>query len=157
MTASRLRTAVLVTLVVWAAMWVLSLMGVRLHPVIALAAPLLLLGIARLKRVELGLPAFPVSEPPGSLPAPSDRLLSTLTWLLRDATSSRGWDSGVRPHLAQLTRDRLRERQAVDVDADPERARCLLGAELWELVSGTMPAPRTDHDLIRLIERIQSL
>nr|WP_300337650.1 hypothetical protein [Actinomyces sp.] len=157
MKAHGLRAAVLATLAVWAALWGLSLVGVHLHPVIVLAVPLLLLGTVLLRRIELGPPAFPVREPPAPPRVPVDRRLSTLTWLLREATSPRGWDRGVRPHLAQLTRDRLRESQAIDVGTDPERARALLGEELWELVSGTTPAPRTERDLIRLIERIQSL
>ncbi|WP_172120865.1 hypothetical protein [Actinomyces faecalis] len=152
-----LRAALAATLVGWAALWALGLIGVRFHPVIALAVPLVLLGTALLTRVDPSPPAFPVTEPAAPPLVPTDRRLSTLTWLLRDATSSRGWDSGVRPHLAQLTRDRLRERHAVDVEDDPRRARALLGEDLWDLVSGTTPAPRTDRDLIRLIERIQSL
>src|SRR6266536_5839712 len=41
----------------------------------------------------------------------------------------------LRPLLRQLSGDRLYGRHGVDLDHDPERARQLLGDELWELVS----------------------
>ena len=157
MKALTVRAALVLTLLAWAGLWLLRLTGARPHPVIALAVPVVLLGGAWLARVEPAPPAFPVRERPAPRPVPTDRRLSALTWLLRDAISPRGWDSGLRPHLARLTADRLRELHGVDVSADPERARTLLGEELWALTTQTTPAPRTHRDLVRLIERIESL
>lgn len=53
--------------------------------------------------------------------------------------------------------DRLRERRGVDATARPDKARRILGEELWGVVAGTAPAPRSAEELSTLIERIHEL
>jgi hypothetical protein len=48
----------------------------------------------------------------------------------------------LRPLLKQLAADRLHASHAFELDRDPERARLLLGEELWELVSPERKAGR---------------
>jgi len=62
-----------------------------------------------------------------------------------------------RPHLAGLIVDRLRERRGVDATARPDKARRILGEELWGVVAATAPAPRSAEELRTLIERIHEL
>ena len=71
--------------------------------------------------------------------------------------SARGNGRGARPHLAGLIVDRLRERRGVDASARPDEARRILGEELWGVVAGTAPAPRSAEELSTLIERIHEL
>lgn len=53
--------------------------------------------------------------------------------------------------------DRLRERRGVDATARPDKARRILGEELWGVVAATAPAPRSAEELRTLIERIHEL
>jgi len=81
------------------------------------------------------------------------------------ATGS-GFDQHVRinPLLRDITRHRLWTRRGVDIDERPDRARELLGPELWELVQAGPPDPNSRYlrgldltGLHRAVDKIEGL
>jgi hypothetical protein len=69
----------------------------------------------------------------------------------------------VRPLLREIAAPLLR-RQGVDLDSEPQRARTLLGDELWEIVRHDRSRPRerrdpglSFRDLERLVQRLERL
>lgn len=69
----------------------------------------------------------------------------------------------LRPHLVSAAAYRL-ERHGVQLEAQPERARQLLGEEAWELVRPDRPPPERRHGagldlaaLRRVLERLDAL
>jgi hypothetical protein len=69
----------------------------------------------------------------------------------------------VRPLLREIAAPLLR-RQGVHLDSEPQRARALLGEELWEVVRHDRPRPRERRDpglaltdLERLVQRLERL
>ena len=69
----------------------------------------------------------------------------------------------VRPLLREITAPLLR-RRGVHLDSEPQRARALLGEELWEVVRHDRPRPRERRDpglaltdLDRLVQRLERL
>ncbi|AMD86385.1 hypothetical protein AXF14_00660 [Actinomyces radicidentis] len=135
----------------------LGVVGTRVHPAAYLAVLVAVLTWAGLSRLRPASPAFPV-EPPRTAPAPPrDRHLADVDWMLRSASDQRTWTTGVRPRLAALATDRLREHHGVDAATDPDAARAALGEELWALVDGSAAPPRTTRALTTLIERIHAL
>jgi hypothetical protein len=69
----------------------------------------------------------------------------------------------LRPLLRQVAGDRLYGRYGVDLDRDPDRARQLLGAEFWELVSAEREVGRRTGpglptaELAAHVERLEAL
>ena len=111
--------------------------------------------------------AFRDGPRPGPSSLPLDRRLRDLSRMLGAGIDpgfgssfdlrAREWEGRARPHLAGLIVDRLRERRGVDASARPDKARRILGEELWGVVAGTAPAPRSTEELSTLIERIHEL
>ncbi len=135
----------------------LGVVGTRVHPAAYLAVLVAVLTWVGLSRLRPASPAFPV-EPPRTAPAPPrDRHLADVDWMLRSASDQRTWTTGVRPRLAALATDRLREHHGVDAATAPDAARAALGEELWALVDGSAAPPRTTRALTTLIERIHAL
>lgn len=64
------------------------------------------------------------------------RLQSMLAW---SEQSARHFDGAVRPTLQRLTAELLAERRGIDLAAERDRARAILGAELWPLVDPARP------------------
>jgi hypothetical protein len=69
----------------------------------------------------------------------------------------------VRPLLREIAAPLLR-RQGVRLDSEPQRARALLGEELWEIVRRDRPRPRERRDpglaltdLEELLQRLERL
>ncbi len=69
----------------------------------------------------------------------------------------------LRPLLRQITTPLLR-RRGVQLDGEPERARALLGDELWELVRAERPRPEDPRvpdigleQLTQMVERLERL
>lgn len=69
----------------------------------------------------------------------------------------------VRPLLREIA-DPLLRREGVGLDSEPQRARALLGEELWEVVRPDRPRPQdrrapglTRSELERLVERLERL
>lgn len=70
----------------------------------------------------------------------------------------------LRPTARAIAGGLLATRHGVDLDRDPQRARALLGDEVWELVRGDRPPPEDRHGpgigrarLERVLERLEAL
>ena len=74
----------------------------------------------------------------GSLSGPS---LAHTRDLMQLAGNAYDLHFRLRPILVEAVRDLLALRERVDLDAEPERAGRLLGAELWELIRPSRPVP----------------
>lgn len=89
------------------------------------------------------------------------KISSDLGWA---PVSTWHYDHGTRPLLARVTRAVLAERHQVDLTADPEAARRLLGDEVWALVDPSRPpshdsrtpGPNT-RAIARIVERLEQL
>jgi len=89
------------------------------------------------------------------------KITSDLSWA---GASRRHYDHGLRPRLARLADARLAQRYGLDPAAQPERARELVGAELWPLVDASRP-PSNDGrapgvslaTLARIVTRLEEL
>ena len=89
------------------------------------------------------------------------KITSDLSWA--DA-SPRHYDYGLRPRLAGLLDARLAQRYGLDAAAQPERARELVGAELWPLLDMSRPpsndsrAPGVSMATVdRIVTRLEEL
>jgi hypothetical protein len=56
-------------------------------------------------------------------------------------SSARETHHRVRPMLREIAADRLEVHRRIDLDAEPERARAVLGDEAWALLRGDRPRP----------------
>ncbi|MEU2881163.1 hypothetical protein ABZ651_34290, partial [Streptomyces sp. NPDC007070] len=66
----------------------------------------------------------------------------------------------MRPQLQRLFAARLAERHGVAMHRSPERARALVGAELWPWIDpgATAPAPTLPEPVLRaLLDRLEAL
>ena len=111
----------------------------------------------------------PPAEPPlpraQADPRPADRpfgevsrMEERLAWGGKDMM---GFERTVRPVLIRLADDRLQQRHGITRASHPERARQLLGDELWHLVTGpsvgskeTGPTPERLKPLVERLERL---
>ena len=72
--------------------------------------------------------------------------------------ATRHYESGVRPVLAEMARDRIRRHHGIDLSEEPERARAVLGEDLWRaLTEAPIDAPPTTADLDRWLTRLERL
>ena len=117
----------------------------------------------------LGVPAAPAPRrPPKPGPAVDNapfrsfrQVSEALSWA---AVSPRHFDLVTKPLLLQLLATRLADHHRVDLTADPEAARRLVGDDLWhwldpgrEVARSGQP-PGVDLDtLTRLVDRLESL
>jgi hypothetical protein len=69
----------------------------------------------------------------------------------------RHYDSGVRPVLTELARDRLRRHHGIDMTSEPERARAELGDDLWRALTAPMDTAPTTKDLDRWLTELERL
>jgi hypothetical protein len=89
------------------------------------------------------------------------KITSDLSWA---EASPRHYDHGLRRRLARLLDARLTQRYGLDAAAQPERARELVGAELWSLLDTSGP-PSNDSrapgvslaTLDRIVTRLEEL
>jgi hypothetical protein len=75
-------------------------------------------------------------------------------------TDGTKFDWSLRPLLAQLAAERLRHRHAITIRREPERARAMLGEQLWQMISSqpAEPSPALSRQqLTALIEAIEAL
>jgi hypothetical protein len=77
-----------------------------------------------------------------------------LDWTGQDATR---FAAGVQPALVELIDERLRSRHGVSRASDPERARDLLGPELWRFVNEPVRRRPTARDLAPLVAAMEAL
>lgn len=89
------------------------------------------------------------------------KITSDLSWA--DA-SPRHYDHGLRPRLARLLDARLAQRHGLNAAGEPERARDLVGAELWPLLDMSRPpsndsrAPGVSMATVdRIVTRLEKL
>jgi hypothetical protein len=84
--------------------------------------------------------------------------LGQLQWRLDQALRDPDrFESTVRRPLADIARHRLRMRHGVDFDRDPDRARDLVGDELWSMMTGPGRSRRdlrTVRSWVGTIERL---
>lgn len=104
--------------------------------------------------------AEPAAVQPSDFPAYA-KISSDLGWA---PVSQWHYDHGLRPLLSRLFESVLAERHRVDLTADPERARNVVGDDVWPLIdpSGALSfdsrAPGTDlRTLTRIVDRLEQL
>lgn len=71
--------------------------------------------------------------------------------------SAERWRRSLQPELASIAEDRLGRHHGVDWRRSPDRARQLLGEDLWRVIAEPSDTVPTWRDLGRLIERIEQL
>jgi hypothetical protein len=104
--------------------------------------------------------AAPATVRPSDFPAYA-KISSDLGWA---PASQWHYDHGLRPLLSRLFESVLAERHRVDLTVDPERARSLVGDDVWPLIDPSGPpsfdsrAPGTDlRTLTRIVDRLEQL
>ena len=105
-------------------------------------------------------PAAPAVVRPSDFPSYA-KISSDLGWA---PVSQWHYDHGLRPLLGRLFESVLSERHRVDLTADPERARGVVGDDIWPLIDPSRPpsfdskAPGTDlRTLTRIVDRLEQL
>jgi hypothetical protein len=156
-------------LLVAAALTALIVMGLRAAelsmPVAVVFAVVLALRL--LLRVVGSLPLAPAVHrerpvdpnapevPPDGLYTASSRWQNRLDAGWREAAR---FESVVLPHLVEIVDERLRQRHGVSRDADPVRARALVGEPLWTFLRATGrtagPSPRELAEMVALMEQV---
>ncbi len=102
----------------------------------------------------------PGAVQPSDFPAYA-KISSDLGWA---PVSEWHYDHGLRPLLSRLLESVLAERHRVDLSADPERARSVVGDDVWPLIDPSRPrsfdsrAPGPDlRTLTRIVDRLEQL
>lgn len=83
-----------------------------------------------------------------------ERWEARFTWTERDASR---FVSAVRPRLYELVDERLRQRHGITLREDPDRARALIGEQLWTFLharAGRTPTAREMTALVGDMEKI---
>ena len=114
---------------------------------------LVVLGIALLAFIGLVTAAYPRTRSPfdASLVRPTSSVErpAALSRLEREISmaGSAAFDLHfrLRPTVTALATQLLSSRRGIDLDAEPERARLVLGQDAWELVRPDRPAPPERH------------
>ncbi|MBA3717860.1 MAG: hypothetical protein H0W87_06510 [Actinobacteria bacterium] len=120
-----------------------------------------------LARMTSGEPGMRKVIPAGAERKSDDRLpeLARIEREVVLATGS-GFDRQMRvgPLLRDIARHRLWTRRGVELDEEPERARELLGEEVWSLLRAGRPEPNARYapgadlaELRRIVERIEKV
>jgi hypothetical protein len=63
----------------------------------------------------------------------------------------------IRPMLLELTTDRLVNRHGIDPRLEPDRARALVGDQLWNLITGTEAGTASFAELEQAVQTIEKL
>lgn len=165
-TGREITTLVWRALVVTAVVEVASgLLGARIPlPVVLLLAASLLASV-RVTAAAQPPPAGPPLPHARSEPAAVDRpfrdvgrMADRLAWGGHDMDR---FESTVRPVLVRLADDRLSGRHGISRASHPERARQLLGDDLWQLATGPSVASKapgpTPAQVSRLVEQLERI
>ncbi|MEV6282417.1 hypothetical protein [Kribbella sp. NPDC051770] len=85
------------------------------------------------------------------------------TWVQESGRERRGGEGSltfarrVRPLLLELTTDRLVHRHGIDPQQEPDRARALVGDQLWNLITGTGPGTASFAEIEQAVQTIEKL
>ena len=141
---------------------ILSAGSLRARPAYCIGVALAVVAAGALVRACLD-PADPAARLPA---APADSpdpyadlyfLEYRLSW---GSVERQRFEQRVRPLLVRLVDERLRQRHGIDPARDPDRARKIVGEQLWQLRTGTPtpgerpPTPREVAATVELIEAI---
>lgn len=70
------------------------------------------------------------------------------------------YEQRVRPLLVRVTEERLRQRHGIDANDEPEKARAIVGEQLWQLMTGPerLDAPPPSHrEVSTLVGAIEAI
>lgn len=141
--------------------WLLALASVDARPAYCVTVGLAV--------VSLGVLGRQMTEPagaftPAELAEPYERrglteliiLEQQLAWGSLDADR---FESRIRPLLARLVDERLRQRHGLDFARDGARARPILGEDLWHLMTDQRPIPKplSRREMSSLVEQIERI
>lgn len=162
-TARPVGVAVIVGVVVGVVAWgVLSAGGLRARPAycigLALAVAVLVALVRAISARDEIAPAAPDQTGEGSHPYSDMYFVEyRLSWGSVERTR---FERRVRPLFVRLATERLRQRHAVDPDSEPDKARGIVGEQLWALMTGPetpegkVPGPEQVAELVSAIEAI---
>jgi len=106
----------------------------------------------------LGRPGLePVAPLPETLDRRFRRLARHADRLTYAVVEPRHFHSGVRPVLAELAADGLRRHHGFDLELDRDRAREVLGDDLWQALTSDRATPPTPGDLDRWLSALELL
>ncbi len=154
------------SLIVTSAVEILSgFLGARIPLPVALLLSVSLLATARVAAAARPPAAGPPLPPARIEPATPDRPFRDVTRMAdRLAWGRLGMDrfeTAVRPVLLRLADDRLTGRHGITRASHPERARQLLGEDLWHLATGPSMASKAagppPDQVARLVEQLERI
>ncbi|MEV0156175.1 hypothetical protein AB0H57_20945 [Micromonospora sp. NPDC050686] len=146
----------------------LRLVGLQVSLLAVVVGALALLAVRRVTRA-----LAPSPPPPGGGRATGGEDDGLYNWGARDAlrTAVRRWEvpldwsatrperfgNTVLPRLAELADERLRQRHGVTREADPARARALLGDRLWTFLDSPPRRPPSPRDLAAIVAELEKI
>lgn len=105
-------------------------------------------------------PGPPVADPDETAPPQDGMALAAGRWSTRlhwTQSDAEAFSRTVRPAIAELADERLRQRHGITRAGDPDRARQLLGDPLWTLLAAPATRPPTPQHLAALIGELERL
>lgn len=154
--------AAVVGLLVGAALEVLGLLThTATSPVLLFGLPLAAVVLLQLVRVSItDLP--PPDRPQAAAGSPErfHQLRSLERKLDAASRDPATYDWSVRPMLAELSAERLYYRHGIRIENEPERARKIMGEQLWQILTtspGTPIPPATPARLRELVQAISRI
>ncbi|MGC4942586.1 hypothetical protein [Kribbella sp. DT2] len=75
----------------------------------------------------------------------------------RSGEGSLSFARRIRPMLLELTTDRLVNRHGIDPSLEPDRARALVGDQVWDLITGTKAGTASFAELEQAVRTIEKL
>jgi hypothetical protein len=162
------RSALIAVICAGAAYVVLRPLGIKVPYILLFAGFLALLAMWRALRAvtptrRLTVGAVPVAPVIGGVDPDEladgiqlavGRWDTRLSWTERDPQR---FVSAVRPRLAEMAEERLRQRRGVDPYADPRRARELMGERLWAFLYAPLAQNPNPRELAAVVDDMEKL
>jgi hypothetical protein len=129
-------------------------------PVLALGIPVacvMLLQLVRASAAELPPPEPAAHQPSGTTPEYFVRLRQLERRLESASRDPSNFEWTIRPMLAQLAAERLQYKRGINVRHEPERAREVVGEQLWQIMISTPDTPIQLVSPTRLRELVQAI